>query len=111
MVFVVIQYISHFLPNVVVVMLICRCSYMLVYHGNCGNMSHDSKEFEWQIKKNAKLFTGLVQTQSIYRRQNKCNLTTDSFSFLLFFGGMGRKHCGKKRKCRLPVFSPFLTMF
>ena len=24
---------------------------------------------------------------------------------------MGRKHCGKRRKCWLPAFSPFLTMF
>ena len=22
-----------------------------------------------------------------------------------------RKHCGKRRKCRLPAFSPFPTMF
>ena len=24
---------------------------------------------------------------------------------------MGRKHCGKRRKCWLPAFSPFPTMF
>ena len=25
--------------------------------------------------------------------------------------GNGRKHCGKRRKCWLPAFSPFPTMF
>ena len=25
--------------------------------------------------------------------------------------GKGRKHCGKRRKCWLPAFSPFSTMF
>ena len=25
--------------------------------------------------------------------------------------GMIRKHCGKRRKCWLPAFSPFPTMF
>ena len=25
--------------------------------------------------------------------------------------GMGRKYCGKRRKCWLPAFSPFPTMF
>ena len=28
-----------------------------------------------------------------------------------FFIWIGRKHCGKRRKCWLPAFSPFLTMF
>ena len=28
-----------------------------------------------------------------------------------FVFGTGRKHCGKRRKCWLPAFSPFLTMF
>ena len=46
----------------------------------------------------------LAQTQSICRQQNKCNLTTDA----LF--GMGRKRCGKRRKCWLLAFYPFLTM-
>ena len=36
---------------------------------------------------------------------DKVNATTD----VLF--GVGRKHCGKRRKCWLPAFSPFLTMF
>ena len=30
---------------------------------------------------------------------------------LKFFFGKGRKHCGNRRKCWLPAFSPFLTMF
>ena len=46
-----------------------------------------------------------VQIESICRRQNKCNLKTE----ILF--GIGRKHCGKRRKCWLPAFSPFPTMF
>ena len=53
---------------------------------------------------NDKIFR-LVQTQSIYAQQKKCNLTTDA----LF--EMGGKHCGKRRKCWLPAFSPSLTMF
>ena len=28
-----------------------------------------------------------------------------------FWGWMDGKHCGKKRKCWLPAFSPFPTMF
>ena len=57
-----------------------------------------------------KLFTKrqllrLVQIQSICRRQNKCKLQTE----ILFW--MGRKHCGKSRKCCLPAFSSFPTMF
>ena len=42
---------------------------------------------------------------STCRRQNECNLKTE---ILL---GIGRKHCGKRRKCWLPEFSPFPTMF
>ena len=30
---------------------------------------------------------------------------------LKFVSGKGRKHCWKRRKCWLPEFSPFLTMF
>ena len=30
---------------------------------------------------------------------------------LKFVFGKGRKHCGKRRKCWLPAFSLFLTMF
>ena len=47
----------------------------------------------------------LVQIQSICRRQNKCNLKTEILT------GMAGKHCGKWRKCWLPAFSPFPTMF
>ena len=57
-----------------------------------------------------KLFTKqqiirLVQIESICKQQNKRNLKTA----ILF--GKGRKHCGKRRKCWLPAFSPFPTMF
>ena len=48
---------------------------------------------------------GYIKSQSICRRQNKCNLTTD----VLFW--MDRIHCGKRRKCWLPAFSPFVAMF
>ena len=47
----------------------------------------------------------LVQTESICRRQNKCYLQTE-----IHFG-MCKKHCGKRRKCWLPAFSPFPSIF
>ena len=50
-------------------------------------------------------FLDWFELKSFCRRQNKCNFTTD----VLF--GKGRKHCGKRRKCWLPAFSPFLTVF
>ena len=39
------------------------------------------------------------------RGHNKCNLKTE----IPF--GMSDKHCGKRRKCWLPAFSPLPTMF
>ena len=39
------------------------------------------------------------------KRQNKCDLTTE----ICF--GKGRIHCGNRRKCWLPAFSPFPKMF
>ena len=47
----------------------------------------------------------LFQIQSICRWQNKCNWKTEILS------GIGRKHCGKRRKCWLPAFSSFPAMF
>ena len=47
----------------------------------------------------------LVQIESICRQKTECNLKTE----ILF--GMFRRHCGKWRKCWLPAFSPFPTMF
>ena len=47
----------------------------------------------------------LLQTGSICRRQNKCD------SKIEVCHGMRRKHCGKRRKCWWPAFSPFPTMF
>ena len=47
----------------------------------------------------------LVQIESLCRRQNKCNLKTETFF------EMGRKSSGKRRKCCLPIFSPIPTMF
>ena len=45
-----------------------------------------------------------LQTQSIYRQQNKCDWKVKICS------GKGRKHCGKRRKCWKPAFSPFNAM-
>ena len=45
------------------------------------------------------------QIESICRRQDKC----DSKIKKCF--AKGRKHFGKRRKCRLPKFSPFPKMF
>ena len=45
------------------------------------------------------------QTESISRLQHKCNPKTE------FCFEKGRRHCGKKRKCWLPAFSPFPIMF
>ena len=47
----------------------------------------------------------LVQIESICRQQNRYNLITE----MLF--EMCRKYCEKRRKCWLPAFSPFPTMF
>ena len=57
-----------------------------------GSLSND-KFLDWSKK------------QSIGRRQNKCKLKTEILI------GVGRKHCGKRRKCWLPAFSPLPTMF
>ena len=46
-----------------------------------------------------------VDIESICRRQYNCNL-----KFEICFG-MVRKHSGKSRKCWIPAFSPFPTMF
>ena len=46
-----------------------------------------------------------VQIERVGRRQNKF----DSKVELCF--RKSRKHCGKRRKCWLPAFSPFPTMF
>ena len=45
------------------------------------------------------------QNESICRLQNICDRKIE----ICF--GKGRKHCGKRRKCWLPAFSPFPTMF
>ena len=48
---------------------------------------------------------GLVRIESICRWQMKYNWKIE----ICF--GKGRKHCRKRRKCWLPAFSPFSTMF
>ena len=47
----------------------------------------------------------LLEIESICRQQNKCHCK------IKICFGKGRKHCGKRRKCWLPAFSPFFTMF
>ena len=47
----------------------------------------------------------LIQIDSICRRIHKYGWKI-KISF-----GKGRKHCGKRRKCWLPAFSPFPTLF
>ena len=47
----------------------------------------------------------MVQIESTCRLQSKCDLKTEICL------GRDRKHCGKGRKCCLPAFSPFPTMF
>ena len=47
----------------------------------------------------------LVQTERLCRQQNKCEWKIE-----IWFG-KGRKHCGKRRKCWLPAFSPFSQCF
>ena len=49
--------------------------------------------------------SGLDEPESICRRQDKCCSSVD------FCHSYDRKHCGKSRKCWLPAFSPFPTMF
>ena len=47
----------------------------------------------------------LVQIESFYRQQKNSN------PMVKICFGKGRKYSGKKRKCWLPAFSPFCTMF
>ena len=47
----------------------------------------------------------LVQIESISRQQSRCDLKTEISQWKC------RKYCKEMRKCRLPVFSPFLILF
>ena len=47
----------------------------------------------------------LSKVKALCRPQFKC------VSKIEICFGKGRKHCGKRRKCWLPAFSPFPTMF
>ena len=47
----------------------------------------------------------LVKIENICRWHNKCVRKIE------IAVGKGRKHCGKRRKCWLPAFSPFPSMF
>ena len=53
----------------------------------------------------ANAFT-LVLSMKLSFGEESSDITVCSSSF-----GMGKTHCGKRRKCWLPAFSPFLTMF
>ena len=76
----------------------------------CGFLSSDvKKSFSGSIS--VELFISgqkfrPVQIQSICRRQNKCDQQIIEISV-----GKGGKHSEKRRKCWLPAFSPFPTMF
>ena len=48
---------------------------------------------------------GQVIIKSICRQNNKCNLKMEILCRI------GRKDCGKRRKCWFPAFSPFPTMY
>ena len=48
----------------------------------------------------------LIQIDNIRRRQSGYGLTYE-----ICRRRKKRKHCGKRRKCWFPAFSPFLTMF
>ena len=48
---------------------------------------------------------GVDNIESICRQQIKCDQINEVYSL------NGRKCCGKWRKCWLPAFSPFPTMF
>ena len=66
--------------------------------------------FQGSLKKSLNTLTKrqdfrLIQIENICRRQNKFEYKIRT-SF-----GKGRKRCGKRRKCWLPTFSPFPTMF
>ena len=52
-----------------------------------------------------KTFLNWSKLKEICRQQNKCDRKIQ----ICF--GKGRKYCGKRRKCWLPTFSPFPTMF
>ena len=66
---------------------------------------HQSKLKEFaDVKINQIHFTP-IQIESICRRQNKPN------SSIVVCVQNDRKHCGKRRKCWLPAFSTFPTMF
>ena len=46
---------------------------------------------------------GLVRFKSIWRRQSKCDIHDGIRPWY------GKRHCGKRRNCWLPAFSPCLT--
>ena len=56
----------------------------------------------------------LLTIQQIFVPNSKywiCTWQTKNNWILKFIMGNGGKHCGKRRKCWLPAFSPFLSMF
>ena len=72
-------------------------------HNKNGSKNPTGWIINWLFTKLQKF--GLVQIQSISRWRIK------SDSKIGVCLGKSRKHCGKRRKCLLPAFSPFPTMF
>ena len=66
------------------------------------NDSYNNMVFFFTLYKTTKFWTCLKEFSG-----DKINVSK-KFKFLL---GKVRKHCGKRRKCWLPAFSPFPTMF
>ena len=83
-----------------------------IFKENCkyGGISVSETQLVLIVGQNVWLFTDrqnfrLVQIQNIYIQQN------NSDSKIEIYFGKSRKHCGERRKCWLPAFSPFPTVF
>ena len=48
---------------------------------------------------------------NLYLTTNNCTKLKSFVTKMIISISDGGKHCGKRRKCWLPAFSPFLTMF
>ena len=90
---------STHLENIFIKFEICHLQTLLVW-----------KSLKFVVWESVNFFTKWqncrpIQIQSICRWQNKWDTKTEIWS------GKGRKNCGKRRKCWLPAFSPFPTVF
>ena len=86
-----------------------RCQRCIFIDGENEPMDYQRHGLPFMaIQRNAvpnRNFFDRSQLKAFADNENKCNLKKE----ILF--GMGGKHCGKRRKCWLPAFSPFPTMF